>query len=438
MDFLIDLTEDCPKPATVPTLLTPLVPAAATPPLSQSQFPQHLIGQQNPSNPFDEAFEQAADFGDPFERVHILAQQRSPTNRSPSDAHPETATGTLIQLDSSLIEEQKFLKSIQSKVEAGNGNRLHSDSDISTLLQTIKKKAASPSPVSRKTRSSSLDQVVRRNQLLKQTILRSISSPLGTPERQGNQSRDESMDNLLDTSPHWIDSETDESDLESMCIPFLKRCTSPTNPYPSSSASVPSGSTRKSLAIDSLAEHMERHKPQTTPPNMPMVAEEHPDEEKSSILESLKQAIDKCDNINDARAILANFSAAKSSTSPSNPGPPPPQDLPDPSPFEIAKITDSLSIPSATPSIIRQGTFNMEEQNVSPSGRLSPVGASGRGDAAASPAAEMSPRSHMENVCKQLGIMNLNNVNMCMVPNGKWGRWGNAKNLLFCFFFNEY
>lgn len=417
MDLLIDLTEECPKPASI---VSPLIPIT-NPTMPPMQFLQNTVSE-NYNNPFDEAFQQAADFGDPFESVLSMALQN---HGQVSNSKAETATGNLIQIDSPSVAsaEKTMLKAVRLKDQAKTissvkPNRLHSDSDISTLLKTIKNNST---PVKRKSRSNSLDQLVRRNQLLKHSNANSsphaTSSPFATPDKPGR-SCDETMDNLLDTSPHWIDSETDESDLDSMCIPFLKRCTSP-------SISVQANE-RNSLAIESFTEHVERHNAQ---PIMPVVMEENPDDIMSTIvavnpqdgiknrlksineshgeaqemknnpclLETIKQAIDKCDNIEDAKAILANLDMESNKPSMDK---------------EMLTSTsnsdkDSLSLASATPTIIRQGTFNMEdlkqnEQNASTQ----------------SSSGELSPKTHMENVCEQLRLMNVN-VNHWVVPNGE-------------------
>lgn len=420
MDFLIDLTEECPEPTSI---VSPLIPIAAGTP-QPSHFLENVIVEDH-NNPFDQALQQAADFGDPFECVLSMALKH-PTGPSPSSAG-ETATGNLIQIDSplsaSMSDEQKMLNAIKFKKEskalnAGKESRLHSDSDISSLLKSIKNN----SPVNRKPRSNSLDQLVRRNQLLKHNSLANSSphaqsSPFGTPDRSRVGSRDVSLENLLDTSPRWVDSETDESELESMCIPFLKQCT----PSDNKQLTQQQSNARKSLAMDSLAEHIERHK--STQPIMPVVVEESPDElqtpaiqvdppvqqnlskiNSSLLLETLKAAIDKCDNLADAKAILANLNKESGQEQ------------------HLNENKDTLNVPTTTPTIVRQGTFNMEEhlrQNGSPDGNsLSTSGASGGSEDVMSASGEISPRTHMENVCKQLGLMNVN-VDHWVVPNGE-------------------
>lgn len=471
MDQLIDLSEDVfvsTEPAVLPSASSSKAASRTIDAPTPSRMPflnDLLVSARSSfdSNPFDQVLHQAEGYDDPFECLHQMAKQ----SNQEAPAKPDLATGTLIQIDSpvssvevkigmktkvtkELASEKQDVGKVDNKPgesQSGKSGRLHSDSDISSLLKSIKTK----SPSAGKSRSNSLDQLVRRNQLLKLSIANSsinafsprspaappaTSSPLpsaqNTPEKaNGRTSRDESFDNLMDTSPHWIDSEADESDIDTMCIPFLQESGSPTAAAQqiSTASNLVKPKAQKGLSMDrgQLVEHLDRQRSTASPPAMPVLVEEtepivqppqilvtadpSADEnldQLASLLQSVKLAIEKCDNNSEAKAMLANLnSVLHLPNQDTEAEPKSPADVTAPN---VAQ--DACHLP--TP-IIRQGTFNLEDR--------SPTGSSA---SSVAPSAQVSPNTNVANVVEQLGLMNLNqqfsvlqNLNHLIAPNGK-------------------
>lgn len=484
----------------VPTF-TPPTPTSSSSVLGRPTFMQHplIVDQRSSyeSNPFDQAQHMADTFDDPFESVHASVLQKS------AERAAVVSVANLLHLDSkddvsTAIENVSIVcelnASATNETRLSTSPRNHSDSDLSVMMKSFKSTATAAAGATNqlatsKSRSGSLDQLVRRNQLLKLSLANaqnaasgrltsrqqaSASTPMKTDAAAAPQcstppaaatsaaaallakfaqtpksvgpmgNNNDSFDDFLAASPKWIvDSEADDSDMEQLCIPFLKDGQRNPTANESSAGDTPKSCAPKSLlnlvdnetdsasaastapsgAMPPLVEVPDdelgasfRLNASLTRPVTPTVLlqEDRSPERRShddrahlaSLLASVKKAIERFDNHSEAKAMLAGLNSAL--------------DVP-----ETAAPKPSVSTVEPAAQIVRQGTFNLLSPAMSESGGSADQTAEhieaaeeteNENDGASGVSAEVSPNTtNIANVVEQIGRMDLSRL-----QNGKF------------------
>lgn len=429
-------------------LLAPLVPM--TPTTAKHAFLQYPLivdlDSSFDSNPFDQIQRIANTFDDPFESVHSKAMTTAPaiaTATAAAAVQRSATTDTLIQLDEQMANsasmDAKMLTDLAALQAESQHTRAGDDEDCEVFASPTNSSKAGQSANSTAVSAAA----ARRTQLLKFSIANAkaahaaATQPLGagdgstgsqqsTPDPKGATRWPslvtDGFDDLMATSPGCLvdsDEPDDGSDLEQLCIPFLKRQQSGGEnalgqPHADVAAVVDEGAATAAAAADDVAsscrpraqkcllpstgggghiqqhllDRLERHKAAAAataaaahsatdaspPAAMPVLLEDSASEQPvdvvagersaadrqhlTALLASVKQEIERFGDRTEARALLDGLQSALDRSSPVASSVSPS--------LQSSGASDAAAsvVPEPMPTVIRQGTFTKVEAGV--------------------------------------------------------------------------